>query len=56
MHIASRLGLIKNSGVLRLFQDSLLEGMVAEEKRSQFMNVVDKPSYFDAVAEKSKAD
>ncbi|WP_410453336.1 alpha/beta fold hydrolase [Paenibacillus alvei] len=54
MPSAFLLGLTKNSGVLRLFQDSLLEGMVAKEKRSQFMNVIAKPSYFDAVAEEAK--
>lgn len=48
------LGLLKNSGVLRLFQDSLLEGMVVKEKRSQFINVIAKPSYFDAVEEEAK--
>lgn len=48
------LGLMKSSGVLRLFQDSLLEGLVAKEKRSQFINVIAKPSYFDAVEEEVK--
>ncbi len=40
--------LIKRSGLLRLFQDVLLEGMVAKEDRGHFINVISKPAYFDA--------
>ncbi len=40
--------LFKRSGLLRLFQDVLLEGMVAKEDRGHFINVISKPAYFDA--------
>jgi len=46
---AGILSLMKRSGVLRLFQDVLLEGMVEKEERGVFVNVVSKPSYFQAV-------
>jgi pimeloyl-ACP methyl ester carboxylesterase len=45
---ASTLKLLKQSGILRLFQDALLEGMVAKEDRGQFINVIATPSYFEA--------
>jgi pimeloyl-ACP methyl ester carboxylesterase len=45
---ASVLKLLKRSGVLRLFKDVLLEGLVAEEDRDRFINVISKPSYFEA--------
>lgn len=40
--------LFKRSGLMRLFQDVLLEGMVAKEDRGHFINVVSTPDYFDA--------
>ncbi|WP_425415667.1 alpha/beta fold hydrolase [Paenibacillus oryzae] len=40
--------LFKRSGLLRLFQNVLLEGMVAKEDRGHFINVISKPAYFDA--------
>ncbi|MBT2292954.1 alpha/beta hydrolase [Paenibacillus albidus] len=51
---ASLLTLLKRSGVLRLFQDSLLKGMVAEEDRGEFINVISTPSYFAAKEEEGK--
>ncbi|WP_139996505.1 alpha/beta fold hydrolase [Paenibacillus paridis] len=45
---ASALKLLKNSGLFRLFEDFLLEGLVEEQDRGQFINVIAKPSYFDA--------
>ena len=46
--------LLKNSGTLRLFQDVLLEGLVAKEDRGNFINVISKASYFDAKDEEGK--
>ncbi|MEK5030973.1 alpha/beta hydrolase [Paenibacillus sp. FSL R7-0302] len=45
---ASMLALFKRSGVLRLFQDQLLSGLVAEQDRAQFINVISTPAYFAA--------
>ena len=45
---ASILKLLKQSGLLRLFQDFLLEGLVAKEDRGQFLNVIATPEYFEA--------
>ncbi|WP_405115493.1 alpha/beta hydrolase [Paenibacillus sp. FSL K6-1217] len=45
---ASMLTLLKRSGVLRLFQDQLLEGLVAKQDRAQFINVISTPAYFAA--------
>lgn len=45
---AAILTILKRSGVMRLFQDSLLEGMVAKEDRGKFINVISTPSYFAA--------
>lgn len=51
---ASILKLLKRSGGLRLFQNVLLEGMVAKEDRGPFINVIAKPSYFEAKEEEGK--
>ncbi|ETT40397.1 alpha/beta hydrolase [Paenibacillus sp. FSL P4-0338] len=45
---ASLLSLLKRSGVLRLFQDQLLAGLVAPQDRGAFINVISTPSYFAA--------
>ncbi|WP_334076725.1 alpha/beta hydrolase [Paenibacillus sanfengchensis] len=45
---ASTLKLIKHSGLLRLFRDTLLEGQVPKEDRDRFLNVIAKDSYFEA--------
>ncbi|WP_341348118.1 alpha/beta hydrolase [Paenibacillus sp. FSL H3-0469] len=45
---ASLLSLLKRSGVLRLFQDHLLTGLVAPQDRGAFINVISTPSYFAA--------
>lgn len=45
---AAILTLLKRSGVMRLFQNSLLAGMVAKEDRGEFINVISTPSYFAA--------
>ncbi|MEK3792242.1 alpha/beta hydrolase [Paenibacillus sp. FSL R7-0204] len=45
---ASLLSLLKRSGVLRLFQDQLLAGLVASQDRGAFINVISTPSYFAA--------
>lgn len=45
---ASLLSLLKRSGALRLFQNQLLEGLVAEQDRGEFINVISTPSYFAA--------
>ncbi|WP_339219245.1 alpha/beta hydrolase [Paenibacillus sp. FSL H8-0332] len=45
---ASLLSLLKRSGALRLFQDQLLAGLVAEQDRAQFINVISTPAYFAA--------
>jgi pimeloyl-ACP methyl ester carboxylesterase len=46
--------LFKRSGLLRLFQDVLLEGMVAKEDRGHFINVISTPAYFDAKENEGK--
>ncbi|RRJ64905.1 alpha/beta hydrolase [Paenibacillus oralis] len=51
---AATLKLLKQSGILRLFQDALLEGLVAEEDRGQFINVIATPSYFEAKEEEAE--
>lgn len=51
---ASTLKLLKQSGILRLFQDTLLEGLVAEEDRGQFINVIATPSYFETKEEEAE--
>ncbi|MBB3069250.1 pimeloyl-ACP methyl ester carboxylesterase [Paenibacillus baekrokdamisoli] len=51
---SSILKLLKRSGAFRLFQDSLLEGLVPKEDRSQFINVIAKPSYFEAKEQEGK--
>ncbi|KKO55100.1 alpha/beta fold hydrolase [Paenibacillus sp. DMB20] len=45
---ASILKLLKMSGGFRLFKDFLLDGLVAKEDREQFINVIAKPSFFEA--------
>jgi pimeloyl-ACP methyl ester carboxylesterase len=51
---ASILSLLKQSGIMRLFQNSLLEGMVPAEERKFFINVIATPEYFQAVDEEGK--
>ncbi len=51
---ADVLALLKSSGVLRLFQDVLLEGMIEKEERGRFINVTASPDYFHAVEEEGK--
>lgn len=48
------LSVLKSSGVLRIFQDALLEGMVPKENRELFINIVATPNYFNAVEEEGK--
>lgn len=45
---SSVIKLLKTSGMLRLFQDVLLEGLVAKEDRGHFINVISTSAYFDA--------
>ncbi|MBE1440862.1 alpha/beta fold hydrolase [Paenibacillus sp. OAS669] len=45
---ASILKLLKLSGGFRLFQNYLLEGLVSEADRGQFLDVIATPSYFEA--------
>lgn len=40
--------LMKQSGILRLFQNVLLEGIIEPDKREEFINVTSSPSFFDA--------
>lgn len=47
--------LLKQSGVMRLFQHVLLEGLVRYEDRDKFINVIAKPDYFDAVEEEGRS-
>lgn len=51
---AAELTLLKQSGVLRLFQNSLLEGLVPKEERSRFLNIVATPGYFEAAENEGK--
>lgn len=51
MPSAFMLSLLKHSGIMRLFQDSFLEGVAPPEKRSEFINVIGTADYFDAVEE-----
>lgn len=51
---ADVLALLKNSGVLRLFQNVLLEGMIEKEEQGRFINVTASPAYFHAVEEEGK--
>lgn len=51
---ATVLSLLKRSGMLRLFQDVLLEGLVDKEDRGLFINVTASPAYFRAVEEEGK--
>ncbi|MFD3269230.1 alpha/beta fold hydrolase [Paenibacillus dendritiformis] len=48
------LKLLKTSGVLRLFQDVLLEGLVAKEDRERFLNVIAQPHFFEAKEEEAQ--
>lgn len=48
---ASLLSLLKLSGSFRLFPDFMLEGLVAEQDRDAFINVVATPSFFRAKEE-----
>ncbi|AIQ18183.1 alpha/beta hydrolase [Paenibacillus sp. FSL H7-0357] len=45
---ATVLQVLKLSGAMRIFQDVLLDGLVAKEDRGQFINVISKPSFFKA--------
>ncbi|USB31833.1 alpha/beta hydrolase [Paenibacillus sp. YPG26] len=47
--------LLKQSGIMRIFQDSLLEGLVKESDRPEFINVIAQPKYFDAVEEEGES-
>lgn len=42
------LTLLKSSGAMRIFKDFLLEGLVPEEDRERFVNVIAKRSFFEA--------
>ncbi|WP_372628932.1 alpha/beta hydrolase [Cohnella sp.] len=46
--------LLKQSGVMRVFQDWLLEGQVPQEDRDVFINVISTPNYFEAKAEEGR--
>lgn len=48
---ASLLSLLKLSGSFRLFPDFMLEGLVAEQDRDAFINVIATPSFFRAKEE-----
>ncbi|QOS79764.1 alpha/beta hydrolase [Paenibacillus sp. JNUCC31] len=48
---ASLLSLLKLSGSFRLFPDFMLEGLVAEQDRDAFINVIATPSFFHAKEE-----
>ncbi len=45
---------LKRSGLLRLLQDFLLEGMVPEEDRGHFINVTATPAYFRTVDDEGR--
>ncbi|MNU38865.1 Soluble epoxide hydrolase [compost metagenome] len=47
--------LLKQSGVMRIFQDALLEGLVEKKARPEFINVIAQPKYFDAVEEEGQS-
>jgi beta-lactamase class D/pimeloyl-ACP methyl ester carboxylesterase len=51
---ADVLALLKSSGVLRFFQNVLLEGMIEKEERGRFINVTASPAYFHAVEEEGE--
>lgn len=51
---AKVLSLLKSSGVLHIFQDALLEGMVPKENREFFINIVATANYFNTVDEEGK--
>lgn len=51
---ANVLSLLKQSGIMRFFQNSLLDGMVPAEERKFFINVIATSKYFQAVAEEGK--
>lgn len=47
------LSLLKSSGAMRIFKDFMLEGLVPEEDRERFVNVIAKRSYFEAKEEEA---
>ncbi|BCJ93909.1 hypothetical protein acsn021_14780 [Anaerocolumna cellulosilytica] len=51
---ANVLSLLKQAGIMRFFQNYLLEGMVPVEERELFINVIATPKYFHAVEEEGK--
>lgn len=49
----STLAWLKRSGILRMFQNSLLEGFVDEPERGRFVDIAATPAYFHAKAEEA---
>ncbi|RUT35525.1 alpha/beta hydrolase [Paenibacillus zeisoli] len=47
--------LLKQSGVMRILQDVLLDGLVQKSDRPAFINVIAQPKYFDAVEEEGQS-
>lgn len=48
------LSILKQSGILRLFQNVLLEGMIEPEDRDVFLNVIARPAFFHTIEEEGK--
>lgn len=46
--------LLKHSGVMRIFKDSLLEGLVPSQDRDVFVNVIAKSAFFEAKDEEGR--
>ncbi|WP_235850503.1 alpha/beta fold hydrolase [Niallia circulans] len=51
---SSMMKLLKQSGFLRIFQDVLLDGLVAKEDRGAFINVISTPEFFEAKEEEGR--
>ncbi len=46
--------LLKSSGVMRIFKDWLLEGLIPKEDRDMFVNVIAKSTFFEAKDEEGR--
>nr|WP_306432824.1 alpha/beta hydrolase [Paenibacillus apis] len=46
--------LLKSSGVMRIFKDGLLEGLIPKEDRDMFVNVIAKSTFFEAKDEEGR--
>lgn len=51
---AAVLSVLKQSGILRLFQNALLDGMIEPEDRDIFLNVIARPAFFHTIEEEGK--